>query len=134
MVNFDGMIVGLDNFVEGIEVVVNGEDIDYQGVFLFVNFDENGDLVEVVYFIWEFDVENNVMLSVEMQLFVGENFDGDGLFVDSGLGGFDCEMLVGILLFEIGDFVVVGVLMIQVVQIFVMQVNDVNLVGFFVNV
>ncbi|RDZ44101.1 branched-chain amino acid ABC transporter substrate-binding protein [Haloferax sp. Atlit-10N] len=133
MANPDGMTVGPDNLVEGIEAAANGEDIDYQGASSSVNFDENGDPAEAAYAIWEFDAENNATSSVETQSFAGENPDGNGPSADSGPGGSDREMSVGILLPETGDLAAVGAPMIQAAQIPVMQVNDANPAGLSVN-
>ncbi|RDZ52061.1 branched-chain amino acid ABC transporter substrate-binding protein [Haloferax sp. Atlit-4N] len=133
MANPDGMTVGPDNLVEGVEAAANGEDIDYQGASSSVNFDENGDPAEAAYAIWEFDAENNATSSVETQSFAGENPDGNGPSADSGPGGSDREMSVGILLPETGDLAAVGAPMIQAAQIPVMQVNDANPAGLSVN-
>ncbi|MCO8267510.1 ABC transporter substrate-binding protein [Haloferax sp. AB510] len=133
MANPGGMTVGPDNLVEGIEAAANGEDIDYQGASSSVNFDENGDPAEAAYAIWEFDAENNATSSVETQSFAGENPDGNGPSADSGPGGSDREMSVGILLPETGDLAAVGAPMIQAAQIPVIQVNDANPAGLSVN-
>ncbi|POG56419.1 ABC transporter substrate-binding protein [Haloferax marisrubri] len=133
MANPEGMTVGPDNLVEGVEAAANGEDINYQGASSSVNFDENGDPAEAAYAIWEFDAENNATSSVETQSFAGENPDGNGPSADSGPGGSDREMSVGILLPETGDLAAVGAPMIQAGQIPVMQVNDANPAGLSVN-
>ncbi|CQR49599.1 MULTISPECIES: ABC transporter substrate-binding protein [Haloferax] len=133
MANPGGMTVGPDNLVEGIEAAANGEDIDYQGASSSVNFDENGDPAEAAYAIWTFDADNNATSQEDVQSFEGENPDGSGPAADSGPGGSDREMSIGILLPETGDLAAVGAPMIQAGQIPVMQVNDANPAGLSVN-
>ncbi|ELZ94226.1 branched-chain/neutral amino acids amide ABC transporter periplasmic substrate-binding protein 1 [Haloferax mucosum ATCC BAA-1512] len=133
MANPGGMTVGPDNLVEGIEAAANGEDIDYQGASSSVNFNELGDPAEAAYAIWEFDAENNATTEVDKQSFAGDNPDGSGPAADSGPGGTDREIDVGILLPETGDLAAVGQPMIQAAQIPVKQVNDANPAGISVN-
>ncbi|WP_248517840.1 ABC transporter substrate-binding protein [Salinarchaeum laminariae] len=52
--NPEGTNVGPDNLAEGISMVANGEDVNYQGASSAVDFDENGDMQAVSYSIWEF--------------------------------------------------------------------------------
>jgi len=133
MANPGGMTVGPDNLVEGIEAAANGEDIDYQGASSSVNFDENGDPAEAAYAIWTFDADNNATSQEDVQSFEGDSPDGSGPAADSGPGGSDREMSIGILLPETGDLAAVGAPMIQAGQIPVMQVNDANPAGLSVN-
>ncbi|WP_416841089.1 ABC transporter substrate-binding protein [Haloferax sp. DFSO52] len=129
MANPGGMTVGPSNLVEGIEAAANGEDIDYQGASSSVNFDEKGDPAEAAYAIWEFDAANDSTTDVDKQSFQGENPGGAGPSADSGPGGTDRDMTVGILLPETGDLAAVGQPMIQAAQIPVKQVNDANPAG-----
>ncbi|QIB79828.1 ABC transporter substrate-binding protein [Haloferax volcanii] len=133
MANPGGMTVGPDNLVEGVEAAANGEDIDYQGASSSVNFDENGDPAEAAYAIWTFDADNNATSQEDVQSFEGDSPDGSGPAADSGSGGSDREMSIGILLPETGDLAAVGAPMIQAGQIPVMQVNDANPAGLSVN-
>ncbi|MBC9987471.1 MULTISPECIES: ABC transporter substrate-binding protein [Haloferax] len=133
MANPGGMTVGPDNLVEGVEAAANGEDIDYQGASSSVNFDENGDPAEAAYAIWTFDADNNATSQEDVQSFEGDSPDGSGPAADSGPGGSDREMSIGILLPETGDLAAVGAPMIQAGQIPVMQVNDANPAGLSVN-
>ncbi|AHZ23843.1 branched-chain amino acid ABC transporter substrate-binding protein [Haloferax mediterranei ATCC 33500] len=133
MANPGGMTVGPDNLVEGIEAAANGEDISYEGASSSVNFDKKGDPAEASYAIWEFDAANNATTEVDKQPFAGENPDGAGPAADSGPGGTDRELDVGILLPETGDLAAVGQPMIQAAQIPVKQVNDANPAGISVN-
>ncbi|WP_410767129.1 ABC transporter substrate-binding protein [Haloferax sp. DFSO60] len=131
--NPGGMEVTPDNLVEGVEAAANGEDINYVGASSSVNFNEKGDPAEAAYAVWEFDAENNSTTDVEVQSFEGDNPDGSGPSADSGAGGGDREISVGILLPETGDLAAVGQPMIQAAQIPVQQVNDANPAGITVN-
>ncbi|WP_049907692.1 ABC transporter substrate-binding protein [Haloferax elongans] len=133
MANPGGMTVGPDNLIEGMEAAANGDDISYEGASSSVNFDEKGDPAEAAYSIWEFDAENNATTGVDKQSFAGENPDGAGPMADSGPGGSDREISVGILLPETGDLAAVGQPMIQAAQIPVKQVNEANPAGISVN-
>ncbi|KAB1198837.1 MULTISPECIES: ABC transporter substrate-binding protein [Haloferax] len=129
MANPGGTVIGPGDLVEGIELAANGEDIDYQGASSSVNFDAKGDPAEAAYAIWEFDAANDSTTEVDKQSFQGANPGGDGPAADSGPGGSDREMSVGILLPETGDLAAVGQPMIQAAQIPVKQVNEANPAG-----
>ena len=49
-----GEVVGPSNFVEGVELAADGEEIEYQGASSPVVFDENGDMTSVAYDIHDF--------------------------------------------------------------------------------
>ncbi|WP_331233697.1 ABC transporter substrate-binding protein [Natronorarus salvus] len=55
--NPNGEEVGPSNLDEAIEMVANGEEVNYQGASSSVDFDENGDMVAVTYEIFEFSEE-----------------------------------------------------------------------------
>jgi len=126
--NPDGMTVGPDNFVEGVEAAANGEAINYQGASSATNFNGDGDPASAAYAIWEFDGQSSQSTSaVETQNFEGENPDGAGPTADSSPGGFGRTARVGILLPETGSLASVGGPMIQAAQIPAMQVNDADI-------
>jgi ABC-type branched-subunit amino acid transport system substrate-binding protein len=127
--NPDGMTVGPSNFVEGVEAAANGENVNYQGASSTTNFDENGDPASAAYSIWKFDAENNATTQEDKQTFESDNPEGNGPAADSGPGGTDREISVGILLPETGDLGSVGQPMIQAGQIPVKMVNDANPAG-----
>ena len=129
--NPDGMTVTPENLVEGIEAAANGENVNYQGASSATNFNEDGDPASAAYSIWEF--ADGGTSQVEVQNFEGENPDGAGPSADSGPGGSDREMSVGILLPETGDLASVGQPMIQAAQIPVKQINEANPAGLSVN-
>lgn len=58
--NPEGTEVGPDNLGEGISMVADGEDVNYQGASSAVNFDENGDMQAVSYSIWEFGEDGSI--------------------------------------------------------------------------
>ncbi|ELZ34930.1 branched-chain/neutral amino acids amide ABC transporter periplasmic substrate-binding protein 1 [Halogeometricum pallidum JCM 14848] len=132
--NPEGMEVGPDNFVEGVEAAANGEDVNYQGASSSTNFDQNGDPASAAYAIWEFDgVDSQSTSTLETQSFEGQNPNGAGPAADSGPGGSDREISLGILLPETGDLASTGQPMIQAAQIPGMLVNDANPAGLSVN-
>ncbi|MFC6824791.1 ABC transporter substrate-binding protein [Halopelagius fulvigenes] len=131
--NPGGMEVGPDNFVEGMEAAANGEDINYQGASSSTNFDQNGDPASAAYSIWKFAPDENSTKTVETQNFEGENPEGKGPSADSGPGGSDRQLSVGILLPETGDLASVGQPMIRAAQLPVKQVNDANPAGLSAN-
>jgi ABC-type branched-subunit amino acid transport system substrate-binding protein len=132
--NPGGMEVGPQNLVEGVEAAANGEDVNYQGASSATNFDENGDPASAAYDIWEFDgVDSQSTTAVETQSFSGENPDGAGPSADSGPGGSDREISLGILLPETGDLASTGQPMIQAAQIPGILVNEANPAGLSVN-
>jgi ABC-type branched-subunit amino acid transport system substrate-binding protein len=126
--NPPGMAVGPSNFVEGVEAVANGEDVDYQGASSSVNFDENGDPASAAYAIWEFARQQNDTSTVTTQTFEGDSPEGSGPSADSIPGSsMDRTVQVGILLPETGDLASVGGPMIQAAQLPVKEVNDSDL-------
>ncbi|WP_318569249.1 ABC transporter substrate-binding protein [Salinigranum marinum] len=132
--NPGGMEVGPQNLVEGVEAAANGEDVNYQGASSATNFDQNGDPASAAYDIWEFDgVDSQSTTAVETQSFSGENPDGAGPSADSGPGGSDREISLGILLPETGDLASTGQPMIQAAQIPGILVNEANPAGLSVN-
>ena len=131
--NPGGMEVTPDNLVEGIEAAANGDDVNYQGASSSTNFNEAGDPASAAYAIWEFNADEGAAENIEVQNFEGENPDGAGPAADSGPGGSDREMSVGILLPETGDLASVGAPMIQAAQLPAQQVNEANPAGLSVN-
>ncbi|MFA1611999.1 ABC transporter substrate-binding protein [Halobellus rubicundus] len=131
--NPDGMTVTPNNLVEGVEAAANGEDVNYQGASSATNFDQNGDPASAAYAIWEFNAGEGAAETLEVQSFEGANPEGAGPSADSGPGGSDREMSVGILLPETGDLASVGAPMIQAAQLPAMQVNEANPAGLSVN-
>ncbi|WP_136601889.1 ABC transporter substrate-binding protein [Salinigranum halophilum] len=128
--NPGGMEVGPQNFIEGVEAAANGDDINYQGASSATNFDQNGDPASAAYAIWEFEgVDSQSTSTVETQSFSGQNPDGNGPAADSGPGGSDREISLGILLPETGDLASTGQPMIQAAQIPGMLVNESNPAG-----
>ena len=55
--NPGGEVVGPDNLAEALEMVDNGEEVQYQGASGEIVFDENGDLSAATYDIFEFDMD-----------------------------------------------------------------------------
>jgi len=129
--NPEGTTVTPDNLIEGVEAAANGEDVNYQGASSATNFDENGDPASAAYAIWEF--ADGGTSQVNVQNFEGANPEGAGSAADSGPGGTDREVSVGILLPETGDLASVGQPMIQAAQLPAMQVNEANPAGISVN-
>jgi ABC-type branched-subunit amino acid transport system substrate-binding protein len=128
--NPSGMEVGPQNFIEGVEAAANGDDINYQGASSATNFDQNGDPASAAYAIWEFEgVDSQSTSTIETQSFSGQNPDGNGPAADSGPGGSDREISLGILLPETGDLASTGQPMIQAAQIPGMLVNESNPAG-----
>jgi ABC-type branched-subunit amino acid transport system substrate-binding protein len=125
--NPGGMEVGPQNFLEGVEAAMNGEDVNYQGASSSTNFNEMGDPASAAYAIWTFDAENDAVSNETVQNFEGENPDGTGPSADSGPGGSGRTISIGILLPETGDLGSVGQPMIQAGQIPVRQVNESDL-------
>ncbi|WP_435184714.1 ABC transporter substrate-binding protein [Halobellus sp. EA9] len=125
--NPSGMTVTPKNIVEGVEAAANGDDVNYQGASSATNFDQNGDPATAAYSIWEF--ADGSTSQIEVQNFEGANPKGAGPAADSGPGGTDREMSVGILLPETGGLASVGQPMIQAAQLPAMQVNEANPAG-----
>ncbi|QIB74831.1 ABC transporter substrate-binding protein [Halogeometricum borinquense] len=125
---------GPESFVEAVEAAANGDDINYQGASSATNFNGKGDPASAAYAIWEFEgTDSDSTATQEVQNFEGENPEGSGPSADSGPGGSDREISVGILLPETGDLASVGAPMIQAAQIPVKQVNNANPAGLTVN-
>jgi ABC-type branched-subunit amino acid transport system substrate-binding protein len=132
--NPGGTEVGPQNFVEGVEMAANGEDINYQGASSATNFDENGDPASAAYAIWEFEgVDSTSTSTVETQTFSGESPEGAGPSADERPGSSDREISLGILLPETGSLASTGQPMIQAAQIPGMLVNEANPAGLSVN-
>jgi ABC-type branched-subunit amino acid transport system substrate-binding protein len=132
--NPDGMEVGPQNLVEGVEAAANGENVNYQGASSATNFNADGDPASAAYAIWEFEGQDSSSTStVETQTFSGENPSGSGPSASSASGGTDREVSVGILLPETGDLASVGQPMIQAAQLPATLVNDANPAGLSVN-
>jgi ABC-type branched-subunit amino acid transport system substrate-binding protein len=124
--NPGGMEVTPDNFLEGVEAVANGEDVNYQGASSNTNFNEAGDPANAAYSIWEFDGEGGTT-NIETLAFEGDSPDGAGPSADSINGGTGRTVSLGILLPETGSLASVGQGMIQAAEIPVMQVNNSDL-------
>jgi ABC-type branched-subunit amino acid transport system substrate-binding protein len=131
--NPGGTEIGPENFVEGMEAAANGDDINYQGASSATNFNELGDPASAAYAIWEFAPDEESTTDIETQNFEGASPEGSGPSADSGPGGTDRELSVGILLPETGDLASVGQPMIQAAQLPAKQVNDANPAGLSVN-
>ncbi|WP_255195597.1 ABC transporter substrate-binding protein [Halorarius litoreus] len=65
--NPDGTEVTPENLAEGAEMVLNGEDVNYQGASGVVTFDDNGDLEAATYDV--FEVQNREFEAVDQILF-----------------------------------------------------------------
>jgi len=126
--NPDGTSYGPGEFVDAVEAVANGENINYQGASSAVNFDQNGDPASAAYQIWEFAGQSADSVNVqETQNFEGENPDGAGPSADSSPGGLGREVSVGILLPETGDLASTGQPMIRAAELPAQQVNESDL-------
>jgi ABC-type branched-subunit amino acid transport system substrate-binding protein len=124
--NPGGMEVTPENFLEGVEAVANGDDVNYQGASSNTNFNEAGDPANAAYSLWEFDGEGGTE-NTETLSFEGDNPEGTGPSADSINGGTGREVSIGILLPETGSLGSVGVGMIRAAEITVKQVNDSDL-------
>lgn len=120
--NPDGLEVTPDNFVEGVEAVANGEDVNYQGASSDVNFNEAGDPANAAYDVWEFTGDGGTA-ATDTLAFDGSNPDGAGPSADSIEGGFGRTVEVGILLPETGNLASVGAGMINAAEMPAIQVN-----------
>ena len=123
--NPGGTQVGPQNFLEGVEMAANGEDINYQGASSATNFDEKGDPASAAYAIWTFEGDSTT--TQETQNFESKNPEGAGNAASGGPGGMGREISVGILLPETGDLASVGKPMISAAQLPVKQINDSDL-------
>jgi ABC-type branched-subunit amino acid transport system substrate-binding protein len=123
--NPGGIEVTPDNFVEGVEAAMNGEEINYQGASSAVNFNEAGDPASAAYSIWQFTEDGTETLRVEN--FEGENPQGGGPSADEMPGGTGRTVSIGILLPSTGNLASVGEGMIQAAELPVTQVNDADI-------
>ena len=127
--NPDGTTVGPDNFVEGVEMAADGENINYQGASSATNFDQNGDPASAAYSIWEFQGQDaDTVSNIAVENFEGQNPDGNGPSADE-INGSDGErtIRVGILLPETGNLASVGGPMINAAELPAMEVNDADI-------
>ena len=118
-----------DNFVEGVELAANGEQVNYQGASSDVNFNEAGDPANAAYDIWEFDGQDNQSTSVaDTQSFEGDNPGGSGSSADE-MPGSDPGRTVelGILLPTSGNLASVGGPMVQAAEMAALEVNEADL-------
>jgi ABC-type branched-subunit amino acid transport system substrate-binding protein len=123
--NPDGTEVGPQNFLEGVEMAMNGENINYQGASSATNFDQNGDPASAAYSVWEFEgTQSESTSQIEVQNFEGSNPQGAGPSADSIPGGSGRTVEVGILLPETGNLASVGGPMIQAAELPAMMVNE----------
>jgi len=126
--NPEGEKYGPDQFVEAVEAVANGNNVNYQGASSATNFNEAGDPASAAYSIWEFEgADSESVNNVETQSFEGDNPSGKGPSADSTPGGLGREVSVGILLPETGDLASVGAPMIKAAELPAKQVNDAGL-------
>jgi ABC-type branched-subunit amino acid transport system substrate-binding protein len=124
--NPDGMEVGPQNFVEGVEAAANGESVNYQGASSSTNFDENGDPASAAYATWEFTDDGGTE-STDTSSFEGASPEGSGPSADEMPGGMGREIMVGILLPETGALASTGESMINGAQIPAIQVNNADI-------
>ncbi|MFP4625912.1 MAG: ABC transporter substrate-binding protein [Natronomonas sp.] len=124
--NPEGMEVTPENFVEGVEAVADGEDVNYQGASSDVNFNEAGDPANASYNLWEFDGDGGTTTTDTLS-FEGDNPDGAGPSADSIEGGYGRTVEIGILLPETGNLASVGGPMINAAELPATQVNDSDL-------
>jgi ABC-type branched-subunit amino acid transport system substrate-binding protein len=124
--NPEGMEVGPDNFVDGVQAAAEGEDVNYQGASSDVNFNDNGDPANAAYAIWKF-TEGGGTETEEVQDFEGDNPEGAGPSADEGPGGLGRTIDVGILLPETGNLASVGGPMINAAEIPAIMVNNSDL-------
>jgi len=116
--NPGGTEIGPQNFIEGVEMAVAGEDINYQGASSATNFDQNGDPASAAYSIWEFEgADSESINTAETQNFEGANPEGAGPSADSIPGSGDRTAEIGILLPETGNLASVGGPMIQAAEL-----------------
>ena len=126
--NPPGTEVTPGNFVEGVEMAANGEQIDYQGASSDVNFNEAGDPANAAYNIWEFDADEGTTPKVDSQSFDGENPEGAGSSADE-IPGSDPNRTVelGILLPQSGNLASLGGPMIQAAEMAALEVSEAEL-------
>jgi ABC-type branched-subunit amino acid transport system substrate-binding protein len=126
--NPEGDEYGPGEFVDAVEAVANGDNVNYQGASSSTNFNDAGDPASAAYEIWEFEGSDSEEInSLETQNFEGDSPDGSGPSADDTPGGLGREVDVGILLPETGDLASVGKTMIQAAKIPAKQVNDADI-------
>jgi ABC-type branched-subunit amino acid transport system substrate-binding protein len=126
--NPDGDEYGPDQFVQAVEAVANGDNVNYQGASSTTNFNEAGDPASAAYSIWEFEGADSESIStLETQTFEGDNPEGSGPTASESPGGLGRELSVGILLPETGGLASVGAAMINAAELPAMQVNNSDL-------
>ena len=126
--NPEGDEYGPGEFLDAVEAVANGENVNYQGASSATNFNEAGDPASAAYSIWEFEgVDSESINTIETQSFEGDNPEGSGPSADESPGGTGREVEVGILLPETGDLASVGGPMINAAELPAKQVNDSDL-------
>ena len=132
--NPGGTEITPDNFVEGVEIAADGQNINYQGASSDVNFNAAGDPANAAYDIWEFDGQDSDSTSrVETQSFEGENPEGAGPSADE-IPGSDSGRTIelGILLPTSGNLASVGGPMTQAAEMAALEINEAD-VDFEVN-
>ncbi|MFW5973852.1 MAG: ABC transporter substrate-binding protein, partial [Natrialbaceae archaeon] len=123
--NPDGTEYGPGEFLDAVEAVADGENINYQGASSAVNFDENGDPASAAYSIWQFGGQDADSVDVqETETFEGSDPDGSGPSADESPGGLGREVSLGILLPETGDLASTGQPMIRAAELPAQQIND----------
>ena len=126
--NPEGDEYGPGEFVQAVEAVANGDNVNYQGASSSTNFNEAGDPASAAYSVWEFEgVGSETINTLETQSFEGDNPQGAGPSADESPGGTGREVSVGILLPETGDLASVGGPMINAAQLPAKQVNNADI-------
>jgi len=120
--NGPGMEVGPQNLVEGVNAAAAGDDVNYQGASSPTDFDERGDPAATAYDVWEFAPDTDA--GVETLETIDFTGDPGGPSADSGPGGTDRTVMVGMLLPESGDLASVGQPMIRAGELAAKVVND----------
>ncbi|WP_276254121.1 ABC transporter substrate-binding protein [Halomontanus rarus] len=75
--NPNGEEVGPSTLGEAVEMVANGDEVNYQGASSTVDFDENGDVVSATFDILEFDAQAEAIEVIETIEFEGDDENGD---------------------------------------------------------
>jgi ABC-type branched-subunit amino acid transport system substrate-binding protein len=126
--NPEGDEYGPGEFVQAVEAVANGDNVNYQGASSSTNFNEAGDPASAAYSVWEFEgVGSETINTLETQSFEGDNPQGAGPSADESPGGTGREVSVGILLPETGDLASVGGPMINAAELPAKQVNNADI-------
>ena len=127
--NPDGTEITPDNFIEGVEMAADGQNINYQGASSDVNFNAAGDPANAAYDIWEFDGQDSESTTkVETQSFEGENPEGAGPSADE-IPGSDSGRTIelGILLPTSGNLASVGEPMTRAAEMAALEVNEADI-------